>query len=80
MDNQVIPQVTSQPPEQALIGWGSIARLFNVNKRTIQSRRKDMKDAGILFDVRVRHNNCNVRQVAAFPSMLIKWVTLRGRL
>ena len=49
MDNQVIPQVTSQPQEQALIGWAAIASFFQATPRLMKSRASELRQAGVVF-------------------------------
>ena len=64
------------PPERALIGWKPIAQMFGVTDRTMKSRREELLRAGVIFYM---NHGCPPRKrVCAFPSLLMRWVMLKG--
>lgn len=82
--SDIPPKITTDPPEQALIGWQSIASFFNCSSSLIRSRRQELISNGVIF-YRQDHNNGKRKgpgnhRPSAFPSMLMRWVSLRGKL
>lgn len=67
--------------EQALVGWKEIADYLRVPVGTIEKRRKELLDSGVLMYRLVRtKGNPKVKKVWTFPSLLQKWCIMRGKL
>ena len=66
----------NQVPEQALIGWKVIAKMFGVTDRTMKARRRELMDAGIVFYQ--NHGRPPKKRVCAFPSLLLRWTVIKG--
>lgn len=62
--------------EIAIQGWENIARMFNVHPRTAQRRRKELREAGVIFYINKGKPPRKV--VCAFPSMLKAWITAKA--
>lgn len=69
--------------EAAIRNWDAIAAMFGVVPRTMQARRKELQDLGVIFYRRVpivtrngktMHQKC----VFAFPSMLRLWAAKKS--
>ena len=62
--------------ETALIGWKAIARMFGVSERTMITRKKELLECGVIFYM--HHGSPPRKRVCAFPSILQRWVILKG--
>jgi hypothetical protein len=59
-------------PEQALIGWKAIAEMFCVSDRTLQKKRNELMQNGVIFQtIRGRPPR---KQVCAFPSVILHYL------
>ena len=67
----------NEAPEQALVGWRPIAQMFGVTERTMQTRRQELMEDGVIFYM--NHGRPPRKRVCAFPSILQRWVILRQR-
>ena len=63
--------------ECALVGWKAIAEMFGVTERTMQARREELLEAGVIFYFNL--GRPPRKRVCAFPSLLMRWVILRQR-
>ena len=64
--------------EVAIIGWKNIARMFCKSSTAMMRRRKELSELGVIFYSRMGPRPGRT-QVCAFPSMLIRWATLKGQ-
>jgi len=63
--------------ERALVGWKAIAQMFGVTERTMQARRQELIEVGVIFYM--NHGRPPRKRVCAFPSLLMRWVILKQR-
>jgi len=67
--------------EEIIRGWDNIGKFFGVSARTMQRRRKELVNAGVIFYKKVGKPPRKI--VCAFPSMLKAWIarkTAKGEL
>jgi hypothetical protein len=63
--------------EQALIGWAEIARYLGWTKSKTLSRRKELREYGIIFHTLVGKPPNRRRRVFTFPSLLLRWLIIK---
>jgi len=64
--------------EQALIGWREIARFLRWTESKVLSRRKELRDYGILFHTYVGKPPNRRKVVFTFPSLIQRWLILKS--
>ena len=68
--------IRGQIPERAIFGWPAIGGMFNKTSQAMIRRKKELLSCGVIFYTwvgRPKH-----RRVAAFPTMLVRWASIKS--
>jgi DNA-binding Lrp family transcriptional regulator len=65
-------------PETALRGWKAIADFFGVSERTMQRRKKELEDAGVIMKMTIGSPPNRQKMVTTFPSLLMIWFSKKA--
>lgn len=61
---------------ERITGWAEIAAYYNVSIRTAQRRRKEMKEEGVIFDMREGRPPRKI--ICSYPNLLQAFLVKKG--